>query len=168
MLDRPLPALLHEDEIGFDISVAYLDTVDLIARLHRLFLEVISVELRRRRLLGVNAVQALLLFRTGHNTLTPTELAGRGAYQGSNISYNLSKLVECGYLHHQRNTTDGRSVLVSLTERGRAVHALVAELFERHADELGTCDRLARDGLGQLRDALLSLERYWLDERLQP
>ncbi|WP_150120353.1 MarR family winged helix-turn-helix transcriptional regulator, partial [Sulfitobacter sp. HI0021] len=66
--------------------------------------------------------------------VTAGELKSRGYYQGSNVSYNLKKLVEMGYMHHQRCEIDRRSVRVRLTEKGRYIRDVVAELFSRHAD----------------------------------
>jgi DNA-binding MarR family transcriptional regulator len=91
----------------------------LVERLHRLLLDVIKDEFERVGVLEINAVQALLLFNIGDNEVTAGELKSRGYYQGSNVSYNLKKLVEMGYMHHQRCEIDRRSVRVRLTEKGR-------------------------------------------------
>ena len=68
----------------------------------------------------VNAVQALLLFNIGNSELTAGELRSRGYYLGSNVSYNVKKLVELGYLHHARSRIDRRSVRISLTAAASA------------------------------------------------
>jgi len=86
----------------------YLDALTLVERLHRLLLDVIKDEFERVGLLEINAVQALLLFNIGDNEVTAGELKSRGYYQGSNVSYNLKKLVEMGYMHHQRCEIDRR------------------------------------------------------------
>ncbi len=80
-------------------------------------------------LLEINSVQALLLFNIGENEVTAGELKSRGYYQGSNVSYNLKKLVELGYMHHQRSEIDRRSVRVRLTEKGRRVRGMLNDLF---------------------------------------
>ncbi len=95
---------------------SYLDSLTLVERLHRLLLDVIKDEFERLGVLEINAVQALLLFNVGDNEVTAGELKSRGYYQGSNVSYNLKKLVEAGYMHHQRSEIDRRSVRVRLTE----------------------------------------------------
>jgi DNA-binding MarR family transcriptional regulator len=129
-----LHAPLASDKTGF--LSGYLDTLSMVERLHRLLLDVIKDEFERVGVLDINAVQALLLFNIGDNEVTAGELKTRGYYQGSNVSYNLKKLVEMGYMHHQRCEIDRRSVRVRLTERGRAVRDTVAELFARHAEGL--------------------------------
>ena len=80
----------------------YVEALSLVERLHRLLLEVIKDEFERVGVLEINAVQAMLLFNIGDNEVTAGELKSRGYYQGSNVSYNLKKLVEMGYMHHQR------------------------------------------------------------------
>ena len=94
---------------------SYLDSLTLVERLHRLLLDVIKDEFERVGMLEINAVQALLLFNVGDNEVTAGELKTRGYYQGSNVSYNLKKLVDMGFMHHQRSEIDRRSVRVSLT-----------------------------------------------------
>ncbi|MBY8975643.1 MarR family transcriptional regulator [Rhodobacteraceae bacterium NNCM2] len=154
----------YEDEGGYDLLAGYLETLSLIERLHRLLLDVIKDEFERIRQFDINSVQALLLFNIGRKTMTAGELKNRGYYQGSNVSYNLKKLVELGYIDHQRSEIDRRSVRVRLTDKGIAVHALVADLFSRHAEELANSDRLRSDGIEGMNTDLRSVERYWTDE----
>src|ERR1700748_965400 len=77
----------------------YLQALRLIERLHRLLLDVIKDEFDRRGGAELNSVQALLLYNIGESELTAGELKTRGYYLGSNVSYNLKKLVDMGYIH---------------------------------------------------------------------
>ena len=95
-----------------DLKGRYLVSLKLIERLHRLLLDVIKDEFERLGRADVNSVQALLLYNIGDAELTAGELTSRGYYLGSNVSYNLKKLVDAGYINHQRSTTDRRSVRV--------------------------------------------------------
>lgn len=142
----------------------YLDTLSMVERLHRLLLDVIKDEFERLGVLEINAVQALLLFNIADNEVTAGELRSRGYYQGSNVSYNLKKLVEGGFMHHQRCDADRRAVRVRLTARGRAVRDVVGELFARHAAGLGERGVIGREELGGINIALRRLERYWSDQ----
>lgn len=142
----------------------YLDALTLVERLHRLLLDVIKDEFERVGVLEINAVQALLLFNVGDNEVTAGELKTRGYYQGSNVSYNLKKLVEMGYMHHQRSELDRRSVRVRLTEKGRGVRAIVAELFSTHADGLVARGVLDQTGIEDIATALRRVERYWTEQ----
>jgi DNA-binding MarR family transcriptional regulator len=157
-----LHAPLASDKTGF--LSGYLDTLSMVERLHRLLLDVIKDEFERVGVLDINAVQALLLFNIGDNEVTAGELKTRGYYQGSNVSYNLKKLVEMGYMHHQRCEIDRRSVRVRLTEKGRAVRDNVAELFARHADGLERQGVLETDGLDRVNHSLKRVERFWSDQ----
>jgi DNA-binding MarR family transcriptional regulator len=144
--------------------VGYLESLSLLERLHRLLLDVIKDEFERLNILDINAVQALLLFNIGENEVTAGELKTRGYYQGSNVSYNLKKLVEMGYMHHQRCEIDRRSVRVRLTEKGRNVRDIVNALFARHADGMEKHGVLTLDGLDRQSHALKRIERYWSDQ----
>ena len=142
----------------------YLDTLALVERLHRLLLDVIKDEFERLGVLEINSVQALLLFNIGDNEVTAGELKSRGYYQGSNVSYNLKKLVEMEYMHHQRCEIDRRSVRVRLTQKGRDVRDVVRELFLRHADGLQSNGVLGQEGVEPINTSLRRVERYWADQ----
>ena len=74
----------------------YLDVISLVERLHRQFLEVVKLELEGLRIHDINNVQGMMLFNIGDAQMTFGELTLRGYYLGSNVSYNLKKLVELG------------------------------------------------------------------------
>src|ERR1700751_5319844 len=113
------------------VQPLYLEALTLVERLHRRLLDVIKDEFDRRNRNDVNSVQALLLFNIGDKELTAGELRTRGYYLGSNVSYNVKKLVEMGYLHHARSRVDRRAVRISLTPLGYEVHDIVAKLYEK-------------------------------------
>nr|WP_159964258.1 winged helix DNA-binding protein [Profundibacterium mesophilum] len=142
----------------------YLDSLSLVERLHRLLLDVLKDEFERLGVLEINSVQALLLFNVGDNEVTAGELKSRGYYQGSNVSYNLKKLVDMGYMHHQRCEIDRRAVRVKLTPKGRNIHQMVSNLFERHADGMQTRGVLGLEGIEQINSQLRRIERYWTDQ----
>ncbi|EKE73441.1 MarR family winged helix-turn-helix transcriptional regulator [Celeribacter baekdonensis] len=142
----------------------YLEALSLVERLHRLLLDVIKDEFERVGILEINAVQALLLFNVGENEVTAGELKTRGYYQGSNVSYNLKKLVDMGYMHHQRCEIDRRSVRVKLTAKGDHVRVTVAELFSRHAEGLQGKGVISSAGIEDINTSLRRVERYWADQ----
>ena len=143
---------------------SYLDSLGLVERLHRLLLDVIKDEFERVGLLEINAVQALLLFNIGEHEVTAGELKSRGYYQGSNVSYNLKKLVEMGYMHHQRCEIDRRSVRVKLTPEGRRVRNLVVDLFARQAATLDEKKILGIEMIEDVNSGLKRMERFWGDQ----
>lgn len=146
------------------LSKVYLESLNLVERLHRQLLDVIKDELDRRDEREINSVQALLLFNIGDQELTAGELRTRGHYLGSNVSYNLKKLVEAGYIHHERSEVDRRSVLVRLTRKGEIVRDMLHELFNRH---LGSLEAVGNVGFGDfesMNTCLKRLERFWIDQ----
>ncbi len=149
---------------GSNFLGTYLETLSMVERLHRLLLDVIKDEFERLGLLDINSVQALLLFNIGDNEVTAGELKSRGYYQGSNVSYNLKKLVEAEYMEHKRCEIDRRSVRVRLSEKGQYIRTVVSDLFGRHSDGILGKDVLGDLDLGDLNHALHRLERYWGDQ----
>ncbi|MET0688292.1 MAG: winged helix DNA-binding protein [Methyloceanibacter sp.] len=147
-----------------DLKGRYLVSLKLVERLHRLLLDVVKDEFERLSRADVNSVQALLLYNIGDAELTAGELTSRGYYLGSNVSYNLKKLVDAGYIHHQRSTTDRRSVRVRLTEKGQEVCQVVNNLYQRQLKSLQQVGGIGTDDLETLNKALIRLERFWTDQ----
>jgi DNA-binding MarR family transcriptional regulator len=141
----------------------YLQALRLIERLHRLLLDVIKDEFDRQGGAELNSVQALLLYNIGESELTAGELKTRGYYLGSNVSYNLKKLVDLGFINHQRSRIDRRSVRVSLTPKGNAVAEVVAGLYERHVGSIEQVGGINQDEFKQMNRALQRLDRFWND-----
>jgi len=146
------------------VRPVYLEALTMVERLHRRLLDVIKDEFDRRSRSDVNAVQALLLYNIGDKELTAGELRTRGYYLGSNVSYNVKKLVEMGYLHHARSRVDRRSVRISLTEKGTAVHDIVSGLYEKHATTVEQIGGISCDEFSRLNQSLSRLERFWTDQ----
>src|ERR1700748_2539324 len=142
----------------------YMEMLNLVERLHRQLLDVIKDELDRRDEREINSVQALLLFNVGDQELTAGELRTRGHYLGSNVSYNLKKLVEAGYIHHERSEADRRSVLVRLTRKGEAVRDMLRELFSRHLASLDAVGNVNGVDMGVMNVTLKRLERFRIDQ----
>src|SRR5437868_11157528 len=148
------------------VQPLYLEALTLVERLHRRLLDVMKDEFDRRGRADINAVQALLLFNIGDKELTAGELRTRGYYLGSNVSYNLKKLVEMGFLDHQRSRVDRRSVRIKLTEKGRDVCETVRALYEKHVRTVEQVGGIAADEFAVLNKALHRLERLLTDQIL--
>jgi DNA-binding MarR family transcriptional regulator len=148
------------------IRPLYLDALTLVERLHRRLLDVIKDEFDRRGRSDINSVQALLLYNVGDKELTAGELRTRGYYLGSNVSYNLKKLVEMGFLDHQRSRVDRRSVRIKLTEKGREVRDTVENLYQKHVRTVEQVGGINADEFATLNKSLHRLERFWTDQIL--
>src|SRR6202165_5453634 len=150
------------------VQPLYLEALTLVERLHRRLLDVIKDEFDRRGRADINSVQALLLYNIGDKELTAGELRTRGYYLGSNVSYNLKKLVEMGFLDHQRSRVDRRSVRIKLTEKGREVRDTVDALYQKHVRTVEQVGGINADEFSVLNKALHRLERFWADPLLFP
>jgi DNA-binding MarR family transcriptional regulator len=146
--------------IEANVKDQYLISIRLIERLHRRFLDVIKAELDRLGIEDINNVQTLILFNINEEQLTVGELTVRGYYLGSNVSYNVKKLVENEYLIQERSSHDRRMTRVRLAPKGLDLTSRISDLYQRNSEELAG-KYVAEDQLRQTNQALMSLERYW-------
>ena len=142
------------------MATPYYEAIQLIERLHRYFLDVVKVELDKQNIQDINNVQTMILHSIGYDELTVGELTLRGYYLGSNVSYNVKKMVENGYLDQARSVHDKRSVRVKLTDKGQALHKSINDMFQRHEDNLASTP-LSDERLGDVSETLKMLERFW-------
>ncbi len=140
---------------------AYLESISLIERLHRQFLDVVKAELDGLGIHDINNVQSLILFNIGDEELTVGELTQRGYYLGSNVSYNLKKMVENGYIAQERSPHDRRSVRIRLSEKGAALWKNLSEMFQRHAATLAE-EHADGERILNANETLRLLEQFWL------
>jgi DNA-binding MarR family transcriptional regulator len=143
-----------------NVKEQYLVSIRLIERLHRRFLDVIKAELDRLGIEDINNVQTLILFNINEEQLTVGELTVRGYYLGSNVSYNVKKLVENEYLIQERSSHDRRTTRVRLSPKGLELTSRIGDLYQRNCDELAG-RYVTEDQLKQANQVLLGLERYW-------
>ena len=159
-----VPGAAVATEAQGDVRPLYLESLTLVERLHRRLLDVIKDEFDRKGRDDVNSVQALLLYNIGGSELTASELRTRGYYLGSNVSYNVKKLVELGYLHHARSRVDRRAVRISLTDKGQAVHDIVKSVYDKHINTVEKLGGVSGSDFERMNNALLRLERFWTDQ----
>src|ERR1700756_4143303 len=111
---------------------AYFKVISLVERLHRQFMELVKLELEGLGMHDINNVQGMMLFSIGNAEMTVGEITLRGCYLGSNVSYNVKKMVENGYLTQQRSLHDRRSIHVRLTEKGCKLRDSLTAMHRRH------------------------------------
>ena len=140
----------------------YLELTRSIERMHRRFLDVLRAELNRLGIRDINGVQALLLANIGEEQIVIRDLVERGYYQGSNVSYNIKRLSEMGYLEQARSVHDRRSVSIALTPKAMNVVEKMRELEVRIADRLQNQDMNGREISGAC-ETLRLVERAWTD-----
>ncbi len=157
---------IKQDAAAPAVQPLYLEALTLVERLHRRLLDVIKDEFDRRGRSDINSVQALLLYNIGDKELTAGELRTRGYYLGSNVSYNLKKLVELGFLDHQRSRIDRRSVRIRLTAQGQEIRRIVEALYQKHVKTVEQVGGISNDEFASLNKSLHRLERFWTDQIL--
>lgn len=143
-----------------EVKESYLEAIRLMERLHRQFLEVVKSELDRIGLEDINNVQSLILFNIGRDEMTVGELTNRGYYLGSNVSYNVRKMVENGYLVQERSTHDRRSIRVRLSDKGLKLSDHIDKMFDRQVAALHEANSL--EELDSASGAYRRLERFWI------
>ena len=138
----------------------YYESIQMIERLHRYFLDVVKIEIDRKGIEDINNVQAMILYNIGHENMTVGELTLRGYYLGSNVSYNVKKMSENGYIEQERSVHDKRSIKVSLSDKGKELYEVLNAMFTRHESKLeGT--KLSPEALADTIDTLQNIERFW-------
>jgi DNA-binding MarR family transcriptional regulator len=145
------------------MATKYYETIQLIERLHRYFLDVVKAELDRLGVQDINNVQAMILYNIGHDEMTVGELTLRGYYLGSNVSYNLKKMVEMGYVAQERSPHDKRSIRIKLTDKGIKLCDQLAAMFKRHEGKIAGSD-LTDDKFTSAMAIMKQLERFWTQQ----
>src|ERR1700743_89655 len=148
------------------VQPLYLEALTLVEPVHRGLRDVIKDEFDRRGRADISSVQALLLYNIGDKELTAGELRTRGYYLGSNVSYNLKKLVELGFLDHQRSRVDRRSVRIRLTAQGQEIRRIVDALYQKHVKTVEQVGGISNEEFATLNKSLHRLERFWTDQIL--
>ena len=138
----------------------YYETIQMIERLHRYFLDVVKIEIDHKNIEDINNVQAMILYNIGYENMTVGELTLRGYYLGSNVSYNVKKMSENGYIEQERSVHDKRSIKVKLSDKGKELYEVLNTMFQRHEGKLeGT--KLSPDSLNDTIETLQNVERFW-------
>jgi DNA-binding MarR family transcriptional regulator len=164
MKDATLPKPAGDEAAVANLKAQFIDCLRLVERMHRRMLDVIKVELDQNGVVDINSVQALLLYNVGEQEVTAGELRSRGYYMGSNVSYNLKKLVETGYIEHERAKHDRRAVRVRLSQKGQAISQLLDQMFEDQTVESADRQAISTQSLADAIKALRSIERFWAEK----
>lgn len=138
----------------------YFETIMLIERLHKLFFDVVKAELDRQKIKDINNIQCFILYNIGKNQMTVGEVSNRGYYLGSNVTYNLKKMVEFGYILQEPSAHDRRSIQVRLSDKGLALFERLDKIFTGQADNLKH-NGITEEHLKDIRDIMMKLESFW-------
>lgn len=153
--------LFLNDNSNTLLDYKYRDMISYIERLHRLIVDVIKTELERHNIQSVNAVQALIIHNISDSEITVGELKTRGYYLGSNVSYNLKKLVENDYVSYAKSHIDRRSMRIKLTKEGWKICDIINQLYQRHTEKISKEKILNEESLDQLCSLYGDIEDFW-------
>lgn len=145
------------------LPTAYHDAIQLIERLHRRFMDVVKLELDKFQIQDINNVQAMILYNIAEDDMTVGELTLRGYYLGSNVSYNVKKMVENGYVIQERSVHDKRSIRVRLTDKGLDVYEKIYKMFARHEEQIQVTD-LTEERIKDFNETMKMMERFWASQ----
>jgi DNA-binding MarR family transcriptional regulator len=139
----------------------YIDIFTSAERLHRTFLDVIQAELDALQYRDINNIRALILLNIGDIEMTASELLWRGCYLGSNVSYNLKKLTETGYVIQTRSSHDKRVIMVRNSAKGLALCKCLQAMSGRHIDQLTNgSNNTSLEDIVTWRKTMRNLERF--------
>ena len=142
----------------------YRRALSLVERLHRQLLDVVKDDLDRAGHDDLTPVQALLIYNIGDAEWSAGELKSRGFYLGSNVSYNLKKLHELGYVESGKSLHDKRQIRLRLTPAGSDLRKQLDVMFQRHAATLSPVGGVEGPDLVASNKTLTRLERFWADQ----
>lgn len=103
----------------------YYSIMGSIERSYRLFLNTIKKRLDKIQVNDINNIQALMIYNIADQEVSVGELTTRGMYQGSNVSYNLKKLAQMGYVIQTPSKHDRRSLYVRLSDKGKQMYTVI-------------------------------------------
>ena len=142
------------------MSVSCIELFMLAEKTHRQFLDVIQCEIDRLRIRDINSVRALILLNIDDAEMTASELIYRGCYLGTNVSYNLKKLTDAGYIDQVRSTHDRRVIMVRNSAKGIEICSMLREMTDRNSARMSE-EFLRPEGLVACAKTLGALQRFW-------
>ena len=145
-----------EDEKG-DFNTA----ITLVERLRQKLHELLHLVLDNADVTDITSVQALLLYNLGDHEIMVGELKARGFYLGSNVSYNLKKLVNLGYVAQEPSPHDRRAARVSLTIKGHRIRKIIATFYDSDIENILASCRLNYQDIRQMVEVLKVWDQLW-------
>lgn len=138
----------------------YFDTIMLIERLHHLFFDVVKAELDRQRIKDINNIQCFILYNIGTSQLTVGEVSNRGYYLGSNVTYNLKKMIDNDYVLQEQSQHDKRSSQIKLSKKGIDLFERLDKIFTHHATNMKH-NGVTEADLKETGKVLGKIESFW-------
>src|SRR3546814_6635723 len=83
-----------------------------------------------------------------------SDVCSSDLYLGSNVSYNVKKMVENGYLIQERSPHDRRSFHVRAAAKGIDVYRNLSTLFDQHAGQLNDIQLRSEEHTSELQSLM--------------
>lgn len=129
-------------------------------RLHRQFHDVVQLELERLGIRDLNSIRAMMIYHIGDAEMSTSELIWRGCYHGANVSYNVKRLIDTGYLLQIRSEHDRRVTMVKAAKKSALICRSLQELSERHLKRL-KASSIGVEDIAACTKILEGLQGYW-------
>lgn len=144
----------------------YYSMMGCIERSYRLFLELIKKQLDRYSIYDINNVQALMIYNIADQEVSVGELTSRGLYQGSNVSYNLKKLIQTGYIIQTPSEHDKRSFYIRLSDKGKSLLKIISGCIQEQDNDIARFFT-NKKYIIKLSQDLESLEGFLVQQNIQ-
>lgn len=138
----------------------YIEVIMLIGRLNRSFMDIIKLHLDRMMIKDINNIQCFILYNIGEHQLTVGEISNRGYYLGSNVTYNLKKMLDNGYLIQDQSLHDRRSSHIKLSPKGEKLFKALDHHLEKQAEKIKK-ELITEQEFKIFTQTLHKLEYFW-------
>lgn len=127
---------------------------------YKSFLDLVKHELDAIEAGDLTPVQAFIILNIGDSEVSLSELVLKRGYSGSNASYNIKKMVSSGYIKQTPSPHDKRSLILSLTDKGKKLFDKLQDSMTRHAQKF---EKIIKDRVNYYRAAkfLREVDAYW-------
>ncbi len=109
---------------------------DVFSRISSVFMEIIRLEIERIGVYNLTAAQYIILQHLGNDRIPVGDLSLRSSYFGTNISYNVRKMVENEYIIQEKSQHDQRTHYVSISPKSKELIAKIDQALDEHGDLL--------------------------------
>ncbi|ATU90436.1 winged helix DNA-binding protein [Phyllobacterium zundukense] len=112
--------------------VTHFELARTLERANRRFASFLQAEMTRRGVQEIGPAHAMLLLTIGNDELSVGQLMDRGPYGGTNLSYYLKQLGECGYIERIPLARDRRTARIRLSEKARQLCSDLTEVAAKY------------------------------------
>ena len=116
----------------------YIEAIHLCEKITQDFEELSQNILYSSGIEDLNATQAILLYKISlyKGNISPKEIGSKRYYNGTNVTYNLNKLKNKGYLEEKKSDIDKRKKNINITKKSDKIISLFDSHFNKQFDFL--------------------------------